>query len=123
MIERLFAVMLALLVANPICCCQDLSSLWSSVDTETSCGCQQSSDEKTPDEEPCSGCASKMHKASPNSSTGLPSVQVHDLQIQPRALISHEVAALSSNMVHAATAPLRHIGKKSFQAAYCVFRL
>ena len=83
MLNRIFVFVLAMLIANPVCCCQDLSSSWFSNEGETSeiCGCQRSSEGSVPSDEesPCSSCPSKIDKQAVDASPELPRLPVSDL--------------------------------------------
>ena len=123
MLNRFFAVMLALLIANPICCCQDISSLLSSVDAEAICGCQQSPEDQAPNHEPCSNCASTVHKVSAETSLELPSIQVNDLESQKSELVVYGPVPRDTQIAVLSKTSEAIISQTPLRLAYCVYLL
>ena len=123
MLNRSFVVILALLIANPICCCQDISSLWSSAEVQTSCGCQHSSENETPTNEPCSACPSKIHKVFAGASLELPAIQVNDLVSHPSLLFSGSGILSNPRTMVLTQAPYVVPKQVPLCVAYCVYLL
>ena len=125
MLSRFFAVMLAILIANPICCCQDISSMWSSADADAvmSCGCQPSSEDHAPSDEPCSTCSSTVHKVSAETSLELPSIQVNDLESQSSEFVACRAVPRDSQMAVLSRTSRATFKQTPLRMAYCVYLL
>ena len=77
MFGKVIAIVLALLVANPMCCCQDLSSLLGAgSDALLSCGCQGAENE--PERDPCPDCPGQLEVVVADHQLGVPKVPADD---------------------------------------------
>ncbi len=83
---KILATVLALLVANPLCCCQDLGFLLGIEEAPASCGCEGGSPDAPSEEQPCSTCLSTIEKRSADGVLDIPRPQGEEGEI---ALRSH----------------------------------
>ena len=64
--DRLLSIVMAILIANPLCCCQGIESLWAghhaSEAEVTSCGCQKDAPADSQGNGPCSTCPARAYK-------------------------------------------------------------
>lgn len=65
--DKLLSIVMAILIVNPICCCQGIEILWADLHSPdaniSSCGCQKDAPADSEGENgPCSTCPARAHK-------------------------------------------------------------
>ncbi len=85
-IRHFAAILLAIVIANPICCCIASASVGSS--QSSCCSQKDAGDKHSPSEAPCSGCQSKNPRVADGGKT--PILSFHALEMPLEALLETE---------------------------------